>query len=95
MLGFSAGHDRGRVLYQASVLGQNQDSPGGQRVGAGPCLIYICFLADSGFPLPLHPSPCSRITRPCLDSQGADFWFPSGHYCPGPQSFWSGQQWES
>lgn len=52
--------------------------------GDGTCLVYFCFLAVNGFPPPQHPSPCSRIRKTCLDSQGDDFWFPSGCFCPGP-----------
>lgn len=55
---------------------------------AGPRLVYFCFLADSGFPPPLHPSPCSRIRRLCLVSRGANFQFPPGCFCLGPQRLW-------
>lgn len=54
--------------YQASTLGYNQ----GVHVG-GHVWFTSGFFADIGFVPPLHPSPCSRIRKPCLVSQGADF----------------------
>lgn len=77
---FLQGHVRGRW----SVSGKHSQLESRPACG-GPRLVYFCFLADIGFVPPLHPFPCSRIRKPCLVSQGADFRFPSGCFCPRPQ----------
>lgn len=75
------GHRGGRWHVSGKLSALNQNLHAGGHVW----FTSFCVLADDAFPPSLRLSPCSRIRKPCLVSQGAYFRFPSGCFCPRPQ----------